>query len=273
MDVEEVKANIGKEVVVGGLGYIFLGVAQVEETNIFVAYIRKANASVVHTTTLNDIKLKEEKEMKEYKIRVANEAESKEAQELFFELGYEWSAGKMVRYTENPFLFAYKDKGITTAIGNSSFIENQNQEITLPQLRDLAVLHRNDVGDATHKNKDSDNEFLFKSRDNKLYYFNTIIGQWQPMWAFKTNDEIIESAVPITQESRMAWQEALHYIADGKDVQYFDYEHDKWLSIKTKNLSFIMNDSLTFQLAPPTIHLEEGDYTKEGLLKIAGEME
>lgn len=28
--------------------------------------------------------------MKAYKIRVNNEAESKEAQELFFELGYEW---------------------------------------------------------------------------------------------------------------------------------------------------------------------------------------
>lgn len=94
-----------------------------------------------------------------YKIRVNNEAESKEAQELLFELGYYWayrSIGKKFFYEERDiFLFANVDGVISTCTGgieNTDFFNsNSAKEITLPQLRDIVVLHRNDVKDATHK--------------------------------------------------------------------------------------------------------------------------
>ncbi|WP_236489833.1 hypothetical protein, partial [Escherichia coli] len=50
--------------------------------------------------------------MENYKIRVNNEAESKEAQELFFELGYSWPGcenyyNRIGNYT---FITAYPDE-------------------------------------------------------------------------------------------------------------------------------------------------------------------
>lgn len=75
--------------------------------------------------------------MSNYKIRVANEAESREAQELFFELGYEWRTyGKQT----NPWFKAHgydlcTENGFVCA--TEFFNENAGKEITLPQLRAL----------------------------------------------------------------------------------------------------------------------------------------
>ncbi|MCH7353310.1 MULTISPECIES: hypothetical protein [unclassified Acinetobacter] len=91
--------------------------------------------------------------MKNYKIKVNDEAESKEAQELFFELGYkfEFCADIQSCRQSEAFGFPYFVQAtefgqILFAIGNL----HKAQELTLPQLRDLVVLHRNDVKDANY---------------------------------------------------------------------------------------------------------------------------
>ena len=79
----------------------------------------------------------------EYKIRVNNKAESKEAQELLFELGYYWAyrnIGKKFFYEEGDvYLFTNVDGIIGTGcIENTDFFNsNSAKEITLPKLRDL----------------------------------------------------------------------------------------------------------------------------------------
>lgn len=89
--------------------------------------------------------------MNDYKIKVNNEAESKEAQELFFELGYEWrTCGKKINLwfkTNNHDLCT--ERGFICA--TEFFNENAGKEITLPQLRDIVVLKRNKIEDATHE--------------------------------------------------------------------------------------------------------------------------
>ena len=87
-----------------------------------------------------------------YKIRVNNKAESKEAQELLFELGYYWayrSIGKKFFYEESDvFLFANVDGVIgAEGIGNADFFNsNSAKEITLPQLRDLVTQSKKEQG-------------------------------------------------------------------------------------------------------------------------------
>lgn len=95
--------------------------------------------------------------MKDLKIRVDNDAESREVQELFFELGYKWfSGGNQVQHLKQScsssfgYLVAWSSGCFTDVIQCGCGNEDA-KEITLPELRDLVVLKRNDVQDATHK--------------------------------------------------------------------------------------------------------------------------
>lgn len=95
--------------------------------------------------------------MENLKIRVNSEAESKEAQELFFELDYKWfSGGNQVQHLKQScsssfgYLVAWSSGCFTDVIQCGCGNEDA-KEITLPELRDLVVLKRNDVGDANYK--------------------------------------------------------------------------------------------------------------------------
>ena len=82
--------------------------------------------------------------MNNYKIKVNNEAESKEAQELFFELGYKWSGGLNAYLSIGGFKFitAYQDE-MLLAMG---WGEDADKELTLHQLRDLVAQRKNEQG-------------------------------------------------------------------------------------------------------------------------------
>lgn len=90
--------------------------------------------------------------MENLKIKVNSEAESKEAKSLLESLGFD------IDFREEGFkysyLFAYVNGMHVTGDDREGHFKNKNnKEITLPQLRDLVVLKRNYVGDATHLDK------------------------------------------------------------------------------------------------------------------------
>ena len=91
--------------------------------------------------------------MKNLKIKVGSEAESKEAQELFFELGYKWfSGGKNTQHLEQScssgfgYLVAWSTGCFTNVIQCGCGAEDA-KEITLQELRDMV-------------NQDQDEPFL-----------------------------------------------------------------------------------------------------------------
>ena len=55
---------------------------------------------------------------------------------------------------------------------------SQYKEITLPELRDLVVLKRNDVGDATH----TDGHYSFYVGKDKNYFFSSCDKAWRGTW-------------------------------------------------------------------------------------------
>ena len=83
-----------------------------------------------------------------YKIKVGSEVESKEVQELLFELGYVWLSGDNDKFhhLKSPYLYTNKDMGLWCGDWHSTFNENGNKEISIDQLKDMVVLKRNDVG-------------------------------------------------------------------------------------------------------------------------------
>ena len=112
--------------------------------------------------------------MSNYKIRVNSEAESKEAQELFFELDYNWFKKGYVEVKTPETIMSFENGALTTGIRGSI----SHKEITLPQLRDMVVLKRNDVGDATH----TDGRYSFYVGKDENYFFSSCDKAWRGTW-------------------------------------------------------------------------------------------
>lgn len=197
--------------------------------------------------------------MQNYKIKVTPET-SAEVQELFFELGYSWQVGGNNVRCYLDMKFIYIEDGVIFYRSSSEFVGFDYQEITLSQLRDMVVLKRSDASDATHIQKgDKSNKFYIGHRS-----YN-----WEGGWNIVTLDnyDIEKFLIPIKikeAEPQMKWEDAEKAIKEGKEVQVFVCE---WSDIGD------VFKNHKFRLKPKTIHIDGGDYTKEELLKIAGEME
>lgn len=86
--------------------------------------------------------------MENLKIKVNSEEESKEAQELFFELGYGRNNGKTkeVCDIDFDFLFAYGDDLDLTHTNDEKLFKRKNhKQISLGELRALVSLHKNPI--------------------------------------------------------------------------------------------------------------------------------
>jgi len=90
--------------------------------------------------------------MENLKIQVNGEGESIEAQELFIQLGYKRAQAWNKRTVEFEPNQIFAKGGILTWMHNDRilFEKHENKEITLQELRDKVILHRNDPEDATH---------------------------------------------------------------------------------------------------------------------------
>ncbi|MDV5702093.1 hypothetical protein [Acinetobacter baumannii] len=195
--------------------------------------------------------------MDNYKIKVNDEAESKEAQELFFELGYSWlGCGKYYNRIGNyTFITAYPDEMLL----RMGWGGDTDKELTLPQLRDLVVLKRNDVKDATHRDKRD--ESIYLTSDKVIYYW---YGEWCESAINKSNDYedyIANSLTPITQaqdpalisgaEAKLAWAKGVDIqIKNVNCVNWYDLDESKY------NLDIFDNVRVDFRLKPQTIKLE-----------------
>lgn len=201
--------------------------------------------------------------MDNYKIKVNDEAESKEAQELFFELGYSWlCCGKYYNRIGNyTFITAYPDEMLL----RMGWGGDADKEITLPQLRDLVVLKRNDVNDATHRDKRD--ESIYLTSDKVIYYWQ---GEWCKSAINKSNDYenyIANSLTPIAQPQDPALISGDVALANVHKciVQYLhdDEPYGRWTTITDHFWSqyhlgmFLDPDTkFKFRFKPQTIKLE-----------------
>lgn len=195
--------------------------------------------------------------MDNYKIKVKNEAESKEAQELFFELGYVWADTKCqtpMKFTTSCIYSGFEDGELC----RDYYDENpDHQELTIPQLRDLVVLKRNDVKDATHRDKRD--ETIYLTSDMVIYYWQ---GEWCKSAINKSNDHenyIANSLTPIAQPqdpALISGADVLRALADGKEVEGFSEENEEWIPIVYFSVQEVVNGLYKFRLKPQTVKLE-----------------
>lgn len=191
--------------------------------------------------------------MDNYKIKVNDEAESKEAQELFFELGL--TKEDFDDYKFPYYVASYNDGAFSNYILGSD--TSGWEELTLPQLRDLVVLKRNDVNDATHRDKQQNSIYL--TSDKVIYYWQ---GEWCESAINKSNDYenyIANSLTPITQPqdpALISGAEALRALADGKEVEANNSDFGYWIDARNLGVKDFFDDIHIFRLKPQTIKLE-----------------
>lgn len=193
--------------------------------------------------------------MNNHKIRVNNEAESKEAQELFFELGYSWQGhGKKFKHLNQEWINTNSNGFLTWGFTG---VEAQ-KSITLPQLRDLVVLHRNDYTDATHVDQDGWKWFI--SSDNNSYVFGAGNSQGLPRWDESPLDHVdltpMQKPQKIQEQGLISGADALRAIADGKEVELKDKENN-WVRANNHHLlGVFLGNAFDFRLKPRTVKLE-----------------
>lgn len=190
--------------------------------------------------------------MSNYKIRVNNEAESREAQELFFELGYTWQHGKsyLTIGSDWTHLTVYSDGSLSMGFGDAE------KELTLPQLHDLVVLHRNDINDANWETEGDDQ--IYQDSSGKSFIFRK--QGWdelqrhemrQAMWVktkSKPQTTKKEQGLISGADAKLAW-------AKGEDLQidtgsgFEDLTDNYYLAVFDR-------ESNKFRLKPRTVKLE-----------------
>ncbi|MFX9033055.1 hypothetical protein ABTN36_07825 [Acinetobacter baumannii] len=190
--------------------------------------------------------------MDNYKIKVNDEAESKEAQELFFELGY-----IVVNHVDNEKGFIVVSKEADSPF-NFDYWCSVDKELTLPQLRDLVVLKRNDVKDANYRSKSVLDGFYFKSSDGVFYFM--LDGKW--VRSTTNTDEGLE---PIAKDPALISGDVALANVHKCIVQYLhdDEPYGRWTTITDHLWSqyhlgmFLDPDTkFKFRFKPQTIKLE-----------------
>lgn len=156
--------------------------------------------------------------MENLKIRVNSEAESKEVQELFFKLGYKWfSGGNQVQHLKQScsssfgYLVAWCSGCFTDVIQCGCGNEDA-KEITLPELRDLVVLKRNDESDASRVNESTTEYYRVI---NGIWY--VLLGEWEP--STRSESWIMNNTKPIEKPMK-------EYLIKSGDGKYLLTHHD-----------------------------------------------
>jgi len=179
------------------------------------------------------------------KIRVNSESESREVQELFFELGASLSNGdKHAVLVPSIVGLAIIDDLINFIFNDVVFADiKQCEEITLPELRDLVVLKRNDATDCTHWHVTGQANLPYLFAMDEWYFFgrngweksththefyNRLKPIEKPMKEYldpKRNYELCLSDEDLTKEGMIKipekWMNFVYKLPDG-DIRFSD---------------------------------------------------
>lgn len=107
-----------------------------------------------------------------YIIEAKNETENNLIHSLFIQLGYKLDP-TLSEFDRTPFVVACADGSLGNVINS---IDIEYQGITLSQLQDLVVLHRNDISDATHYQTEYPDSRFYLSSCRHVYMFDN--GDW-----------------------------------------------------------------------------------------------
>lgn len=191
--------------------------------------------------------------MDNYKIKVKDEAESKEAQELLKQLGFQEAGFTGIGL---PCYLATWDGGYADYYFSSLSEGRKREELTLPQLRDLVVLKRNDINDANWETEGGDQ--IFKDSNDKSFMYRS--DGWDELQRHEMRQAMWEKPKAIAKPqdpALISGAEALDALKAKKEVEYCgEGLNDSWLSAETLPVVYFLTDSFRFRIKPQTIKVE-----------------
>lgn len=141
--------------------------------------------------------------MKNYKIKVNSKNESKEAQTLFESLGCEKGACSLGNYPAVIVTTQDWETGSycsTRALGLDIPAHESYKEITLAELRDMVVLKRNDVNDATHVSTRSGSKRGYITSEGVEYFWIYPSKEWKRLNFLTFNGEKLKPIIKPLKE-------------------------------------------------------------------------
>ncbi|MEI1751476.1 hypothetical protein V8Q03_07105 [Acinetobacter baumannii] len=203
--------------------------------------------------------------MDNYKIKVKDEQNFKEVVSLINTLGYginfsySNASGEVVKG-----LFLKRNGLVEWTHRDTYFDFNDSKELTLPQLRDLVVLKRNDVKDANYKLFISSSQgylSLYKASDDVFYAYASKSKCWDKSRAVGVNTKDlepidIEHASEEKDPALISGADALRALADGKEVEANNSDFGYWIDARNLSVKDFFDDIHIFRLKPQTIKVE-----------------
>ncbi|MEN8419360.1 hypothetical protein ABFO76_03575 [Acinetobacter baumannii] len=209
--------------------------------------------------------------MDPFKIKVTDEVSNTKIQEALFELGCEWfGSTNEVKPLANCWIDVGSNGRFTW-----SFHGSDEKELTLPQLRDLVLLKRNDVKDATHEDQYGD-KWLYLDERHYVYLndqWDLPIGEFLERYELKPIKKHLETANGRFDENGehhlifskgseekdpalISGADALRALADGKDVQWATGDEFQDVTGNWEIREF-SHSSFRFRIKPQTIKLND----------------
>lgn len=196
-----------------------------------------------------------------YKIKVNNESDSKEVQELFFELGAKKKT-ILENWKSNDYQSAWLAIGQSKQLfyevvfrDNDSGIYNSElyKEITIPQLRDMVVLHRNDENDATHEFASGSKVYV--SSDDVCYEY--IDSNWV-MFTTGSNGVAMKPIKAEAEQGLINGVDAFNYKMAGEAVLWKMEGSDwqDWTDCTCWSKAALTGGKYSFKIKPKTVKIE-----------------
>ena len=161
--------------------------------------------------------------MENLKTLVNSKAESKEVQDLFLDLGYKWACGKKQNpaINECPTIIRSHDSGCMTWSISSEPLYGDHKEITIPELRDLVVLKRNDREDANVSEENCLYD-LYLTESRELYFYHCSKNKWI-LSNLNGDDDYYESLKPMKEYLRKNSNGTYSYIGTVRPEHVSDF--------------------------------------------------
>ncbi|WP_228736914.1 hypothetical protein [Acinetobacter pittii] len=208
--------------------------------------------------------------MDNYKINIKNGLDISKATLALNSLGY--VLGNLPKDSIHV-IYAMADKTVQYVTYDDGYDYHgiEAKDLTVDQLKDKAVLHRNNPNDGNYSlfiSEPQGHLNLYKTSEDVFYVFCNRLKIWDKSRAVNINTEGLVKKGEKKDPALISGAEALRALADGKEVELLDEEFDiPWTKILTEkdernaiepgiSMFFDGYREIKFRLKPQTIKLE-----------------